>query len=68
MSDRIVPLIMCGGAGTRLRLLSRENRPKEFINLFGRRSTFQETVLRVMDAGLFDRSVVVTGAAYRALV
>jgi len=68
MSDRIVPLIMCGGAGTRLWPLSREDRPKQFINLFGRRSTFQETVLRVADAGLFDRPVVVTGAAYRALV
>lgn len=68
MSDRIVPLIMCGGAGTRLWPLSREDRPKQFINLFGWRSTFQETVLRVADAGLFDRPVVVTSVAYRALV
>lgn len=68
MSDRIVPLIMCGGAGTRLWPLSREDRPKQFINLFGKRSTFQETVLRVADPGLFDRPVVVTSASYRALV
>lgn len=68
MSDRIVPLIMCGGAGTRLWPLSREDRPKQFINLFGQRSTFQETVLRVADSGLFDRPIIVTGAAYRALV
>lgn len=68
MSDRIVPLIMCGGAGTRLWPLSREDRPKQFINLFGRRSTFQETVLRVADPERFDRPVVVTGAAHRALV
>lgn len=68
MADRIVPLIMCGGAGTRLWPLSREDRPKQFINLFGRRSTFQETVLRVMNPELFDRPVVVTNAAYRGLV
>lgn len=68
MFDKIVPLIMCGGAGTRLWPLSREERPKQFISLFGRHSTFQETVLRVSNAGLFDRPVVVTGAAYRALV
>ena len=68
MADRIVPLIMCGGAGTRLWPLSREGRPKQFISLFGRRSTFQETVLRVANPDLFDRPIVVTGAAYRALV
>lgn len=65
MSDRIVPLIMCGGAGTRLWPLSRENRPKQFIDLFGQRSTFQETILRVSDPKIFDRPIVVTSVAYR---
>lgn len=59
---------MCGGAGRRLWPLSREDRPKQFINLFGRTSTFQETVLRVARSELFDRPIVVTGAAYRGLV
>jgi mannose-1-phosphate guanylyltransferase/mannose-6-phosphate isomerase len=68
MSDRIVPLIMCGGAGTRLWPLSREGRPKQFISLFGRRSTFQETLQRVSDGRLFERPIVVTGAAYRFMV
>jgi mannose-1-phosphate guanylyltransferase/mannose-6-phosphate isomerase len=68
MSDRIVPLIMCGGAGTRLWPLSREGRPKQFISLFGKRSTFQDTLLRVSDECLFDRPIVVTGAAYRFMV
>ncbi len=68
MSDRIVPLIMCGGAGTRLWPLSREGRPKQFINLFGARSTFQDTLLRVADERLFERPIVVTGAAYRFMV
>jgi mannose-1-phosphate guanylyltransferase/mannose-6-phosphate isomerase len=68
MSDRIVPLIMCGGAGTRLWPLSREGRPKQFISLFGKRSTFQDTLLRVSDERLFDRPIVVTGAAYRFMV
>jgi mannose-1-phosphate guanylyltransferase/mannose-6-phosphate isomerase len=68
MSDRIVPLIMCGGAGTRLWPLSREGRPKQFISLFGGRSTFQETLQRVSDERLFERPIVVTGAAYRFMV
>jgi mannose-1-phosphate guanylyltransferase/mannose-6-phosphate isomerase len=68
MSDRIVPLIMCGGAGTRLWPLSREGRPKQFISLFGGRSTFQDTLQRVSDERLFERPIVVTGAAYRFMV
>ncbi|MGX9393858.1 mannose-1-phosphate guanylyltransferase/mannose-6-phosphate isomerase [Nitrobacteraceae bacterium UC4446_H13] len=68
MFHKIIPLIMCGGAGTRLWPLSRENRPKQFLNLFGRRSTFQETALRVASSELFDRPIVVTASDYRALV
>jgi mannose-1-phosphate guanylyltransferase / mannose-6-phosphate isomerase len=68
MSKRIVPLIMCGGAGTRLWPASREVRPKQFLSLFGARSTFQETILRVGDADLFDRPIVITNNAYRFMV
>lgn len=68
MSDKIIPLIMCGGAGTRLWPASRENRPKQFLRLFGANSTFQDTMLRVSDASLFARSIVITNAAYRFMV
>lgn len=68
MSERIIPLIMCGGAGTRLWPASREGRPKQFLRLFGSRSTFQDTVLRVADATLFERPIVITNAAYRFMV
>ncbi|MBC9877459.1 mannose-1-phosphate guanylyltransferase/mannose-6-phosphate isomerase [Bradyrhizobium sp. INPA01-394B] len=68
MDKRIIPLIMCGGAGTRLWPLSREVRPKQFLPLFGARSTFQDTLLRVSDAALFDRPVVITNAVYRFMV
>ena len=64
----IIPLIMCGGAGTRLWPASRENRPKQFLPLFGPSSTFQETLRRVCDPGLFGRPIVVTNAQYRFLV
>jgi mannose-1-phosphate guanylyltransferase/mannose-6-phosphate isomerase len=68
MDRRIIPLIMCGGAGTRLWPASREVCPKQFLPLFGPRSTFQETLLRVSDAGLFERPIIVTNAAYRFIV
>jgi mannose-1-phosphate guanylyltransferase / mannose-6-phosphate isomerase len=68
MDQRIIPLIMCGGAGTRLWPASREVRPKQFLPLFGTRSTFQDTVLRVSDPALFERPIVITNAAYRFMV
>ena len=68
MAQPIVPLIMCGGAGTRLWPASRENRPKQFLPLFGPLSTLQETIRRVSDPALFGRPVIVTNAHYRFLV
>src|SRR6195952_1992306 len=68
MDKLIIPLIMCGGAGTRLWPSSREGRPKQFLPLFGPRSTFQDTMLRVSDAELFERPIVITSAAYRFMV
>src|SRR5205814_3283791 len=68
MDKRIIPLIMCGGAGTRLWPASREVRPKQFLPLFGVRSTFQDTIVRVSDAALFERPIVITNTAYRFMV
>ncbi len=68
MDGRIIPLIMCGGAGTRLWPASREVNPKQFLPLFGARSTFQNTLMRVSDAGLFERPIVITNKAYRFMV
>jgi mannose-1-phosphate guanylyltransferase / mannose-6-phosphate isomerase len=68
VAKSIVPLIMCGGAGTRLWPASREGRPKQFLPLFGPYSTFQETIRRVSDPALFGRPIVVTNNQYRFLV
>src|SRR6202040_420757 len=68
MPETIIPLIMCGGAGTRLWPASREGRPKQFLPLFGPLSTFQETIRRVSDPALFGRPIVITNTQYRFLV
>src|SRR5688572_3033128 len=46
MRPRVVPVILSGGSGTRLWPLSREHRPKQFLNLVGAHSLFQQAVLR----------------------
>jgi mannose-1-phosphate guanylyltransferase len=43
----ITPVVLSGGSGTRLWPLSRKQRPKQFINLIGDNSPFQNTILRL---------------------
>src|SRR6185437_16467634 len=62
---KIMPVIMCGGSGTRVWPESRESLPKQFIPLIGQRSTFQSIVSLVSDPEVFDRPVVITNFAYR---
>jgi len=66
--SRIVPVILSGGAGTRLWPASREAYPKQFLPLLGERSTFEETLRRVADRVVFADPVVVTGEDFRFLV
>lgn len=65
--SKIIPVIMCGGAGTRVWPASRETMPKQFIPLLGELSTFQET-LRRLDPEIFDAPAIVTNHDYRFLV
>jgi mannose-1-phosphate guanylyltransferase/mannose-6-phosphate isomerase len=67
MGVKIQPVIMCGGAGTRVWPESRETMPKQFIALVGVRSTFQDSVLRV-SGPLFEKPIVITNFDYRFLV
>jgi mannose-1-phosphate guanylyltransferase / mannose-6-phosphate isomerase len=62
---KILPVIMCGGAGTRMWPESRESLPKQFIPLIGERSTFQSIVSLVSDPTEFGPAVVITNFDYR---
>lgn len=64
---RVRPVILCGGSGTRLWPVSRESMPKQFATILGDRSSFQETLLRVKDARLFEKALVVTNQQHRFL-
>jgi len=67
-SPQIVPVIMCGGAGTRLWPVSRESMPKQFVSLVGSQSTFQQVLDRVSDATLFARPIIITNSEFRFVV
>ena len=49
-AERVLPVVLAGGAGTRLWPLSRERYPKQFLPLVGERTMLQQTLGRL--AGL----------------
>jgi mannose-1-phosphate guanylyltransferase/mannose-6-phosphate isomerase len=63
----LIPVLMCGGAGTRLWPVSRESMPKQFVPLVGERSTFQQTLQRVSDP-MFGRPIIITHTDFRFVV
>lgn len=68
MPSKIIPVIMCGGAGTRLWPVSRDTMPKQFISLFGRDSTFQRAMKLLSDDKIFTPPIVITNFEYRFTV
>ncbi len=63
---KIKPVILCGGAGTRLWQKSKKNLPKQFID-FGGWTLFQKSLSRVKST-LFDYPIISTNLSYLNLV
>jgi mannose-1-phosphate guanylyltransferase/mannose-6-phosphate isomerase len=64
----LVPVILSGGAGTRLWPLSRELLPKQLLALTGERTMIQETAARLMGFPGATAPIVVCNEAHRFLV
>ena len=69
-SDKIIPIIMCGGSGTRLWPLSRESYPKQFISLGSdqSKSLLQKTQLRIMELEHVDYPILLCNEEHRFIV
>jgi len=65
MPSPITPVVLAGGAGTRLWPVSRDSLPKQFQRLVGPLSTYQQTLARVADGSRFAAPVVLTNAELR---
>lgn len=63
----ISPIILCGGSGTRLWPLSRKSFPKQFSNINGKYSLFQQSVMR-LHCDNFALPIIVTGEDFRFIV
>ncbi|RKK05137.1 mannose-1-phosphate guanylyltransferase/mannose-6-phosphate isomerase [Pseudoroseomonas wenyumeiae] len=67
-SQRIVPVVLSGGTGSRLWPLSREGYPKQFWPLVSVDTTMlQDTVARAMGSG-FSAPIIVCNQAHRFMV
>jgi len=67
-SPTIYPVILSGGAGTRLWPLSRELFPKQFLPLLGDQTLLQQTALRVRDMPHCAPPVVVCNDEHRFII
>lgn len=63
----IHPLLFCGGSGTRLWPLSRQNSRKQFVELLGEEILFQSSARRI-SAVSFSRPVIVTSEQFSSHV
>jgi mannose-1-phosphate guanylyltransferase len=59
VQDLIVPVILCGGSGTRLWPASRQNHPKQFLSLIDDFSLLQNTLRRALRISGANASSVV---------
>ncbi len=64
----IIPVVLSGGAGTRLWPLSRELYPKQLLPLVGERTMLQDTVLRLSGLADLGASLVVCNDNHRFMV
>ena len=67
---RISPVLLAGGSGTRLWPLSRKSYPKQFANLIGEKTLFQQSALRLTTSAQveFAAHIILTNSDFRFIV
>ena len=68
MTNKLRPILLAGGSGTRLWPLSTEDMPKQFIPIFREFSLFDLSLQRLNKSSLFKKPIIVTSERYLGLV
>jgi len=66
--NKIIPIVLSGGSGTRLWPLSRKQYPKQYLPLIGENTMLQETLLRLNGLVDFEDVIIVCNADHRFIV
>ena len=64
MDNKLRPILLAGGSGSRLWPLSTEDRPKQFIPIFKEFSLFDLSLQRLNKNSLFKKPIIVTSDKY----
>ena len=64
----IVPVVLCGGSGTRLWPLSRSHLPKQFLPLVSERTMLQETAARLRGLADAQAPIAIANDEHRFLI
>ncbi len=64
----IIPVILSGGAGTRLWPMSTPERPKQFLALTGSETMFEQTLARCPISSGFSAPIIVGSVGHRTLI
>ena len=67
---KVIPVILCGGKGTRLWPLSRQSYPKQFLDLYGKsnKSLLQQTQERLKVLSGISNPIIICNEEHRFLV
>lgn len=67
-NNTVIPVVLCGGSGTRLWPLSRTIHPKQLLPLFNEKTMLQNTLARVQGVDTSVNPIVICNQEYRFLV
>ncbi|MDX2346869.1 MAG: mannose-1-phosphate guanylyltransferase/mannose-6-phosphate isomerase [Legionella sp.] len=64
----VIPVVLCGGSGSRIWPLSREEYPKQFIQLCGEQSFLQQTIARLAGLSAATAPIFISNTEQRFLL
>ena len=69
MHQKITPIILCGGGGTRLLPFLKSSVPKQFLNLIDEKyNLLQTTLKRFQNTKFFNKPILVTASEHRDFI
>lgn len=66
--EKIQPIILAGGNGSRLWPLSNKQKPKQFLELHDNKSSFVKSINLVSDRNLFEEPIIISNKNFEEII